>query len=260
MTARLSSDAELRVLCHDEHFLVLDKPAGIATTSPDGRDCLAQRARALDPRAERSHPSSRLDADVSGVVVFARTSAAIEALLEARRAGRYARRYLALTGAPADDCALSSSDSARWTWAIAIDPRDPRKRRALEPGQHGEREQEAETRARVLDRSSLALALVLEPITGRTHQLRVHAARAGLPLLGDVAYGGARRLVAADGSVLACPRVALHCAVVLVPAPDGALRVFRSEWPADLAALGAAVGLVAPSGDALEAEVRAALR
>ncbi|GAB4199261.1 MAG: hypothetical protein OHK0013_09240 [Sandaracinaceae bacterium] len=244
------------MIFRDADYLVVDKPTGIPTTSPDGGDCLAARVRALDPRAERCHPSSRLDAEVSGVVVFARTARGIDALLEARRRGRYSRRYLALASAPPVLAELADEEDATWRWSIAIDPRDPRKRRALEPGEHGVREQDAVTRARLLARAPLAVSLLLRPITGRTHQLRVHAARAGLPLLGDVAYGGARRLVCADGAVLACPRVALHCAVVVVPSPDGALHAFRAPFPEDLAAVARALGLPEIDLDAVERDAR----
>jgi 23S rRNA-/tRNA-specific pseudouridylate synthase len=255
---RAGPDAPIPVLFQSAHYLVVEKPPGLATTSPDGGDCLAARVQALDPRAERCHPSSRLDAEVSGVVVFARTSRGIETLLEARRRGRYARRYLALAHAPPEGTALSEGEEATWRWPIAIDPRDPRKRRALAPGERGARAQDAETRARVLSRAPLAASLLLRPITGRTHQLRVHAARAEMPLLGDVAYGGARRLVSADGAVIACRRVALHCAVVVVPAPDGTPHAFRAPFPEDLASVARALGLPEIDLDAVERDARPA--
>ena len=62
-----------QIVYEDEHILVIDKPAGIATTSPDGRNCLTWLVARLDPRAPHTHPSSRLDRDVTGVVIFART-------------------------------------------------------------------------------------------------------------------------------------------------------------------------------------------
>lgn len=253
---RLAEGASIPVLFRDAHYLVIDKPPGIATTSPHGGDCLTARVAALDPRAERCHPSSRLDAEVSGVVVFARTSRGIDTLLEARRRGHYARRYLALAPLPAMGSELAVGDEATWRWPIAIDPRDRRKRLALEPGERGARTQDAETHARILDRAPLAVSLLLRPVTGRTHQLRVHAARAGSPLLGDVAYGGARRLVAADGAVLCCPRVALHCAVVVVPSPDGTTLAFCAPLPPDLASLAQALGLSPFDLDAIEREAR----
>lgn len=257
--SRRAPDAPLTILHRDADLLVVDKPSGLATTSPDGGDCLARRVQALDRGAERCHPSSRLDADVTGVVVFARTSRGIDRVLGARAQGRYARRYVALARAPETGSAISSEDACEWRWRIAIDPRDPRKRRALEDGQPGERAQDAHTKARVMARSALAVSLLLEPVTGRTHQLRVHAARGGAPLLGDATYGGPRRLTTHDGRVLACARVALHCLVVVIPARDGSLEAFRAPYPSDLAALSLALSLAPPDLDAIETEARASL-
>lgn len=251
--------SELRILYEDRDFLVIDKPSGVPTTSPDGRDSLARRVELFDARAEHSHPSSRLDAEVSGVVVFARTSRGIEALLAARRSGRYARRYLALAAATRDD-AIASVGWTRWSWSIAIDPRDPRKRRAIEPGsrERAERLQEASTDARVVGRAADASLLLLAPRTGRTHQLRVHAARAGVPLLGDVTYGGARRVVASSGAVVAVPRAALHCGVVVVPsASSREVLSFVAPWPAELESAGRGLGLPAPELSAIAEDARA---
>src|SRR5262249_52082411 len=154
-------------------------------------------ARDLDPRAPRLHPTSRLDAEVTGLVTFARTERATEALLKARRRGDYRRRYLALAAvAPEPSVGL-------WPWPIALDPRAPRKRIATS----GERERPAETEYRTGVVLPLVTVLHLFPRTGRTHQLRVHASRAGSPLLGDVHYGGVRRVVREDGRVVTVRRV-----------------------------------------------------
>jgi tRNA pseudouridine32 synthase/23S rRNA pseudouridine746 synthase len=257
--SRHAHEAPIHVLHRDADLLVVDKPSGLPTTSPDGGDCLAKRVEAMDRGAERCHPSSRLDAEVTGVVVFARSSRGIDLVVRAREEGRYARRYVALTRAPEAGSMLATNERCEWRWPIAIDPRDPRRRRALEDGARGERAQDAHTRAAVLSRSPLATSLLLEPVTGRTHQLRVHAARGGAALLGDVAYGGPRRVTATDGRVLACPRVALHCLVVVLPARDGGLRAFRSPHPTDLAELGATLELAPLDLDAIEREARASI-
>lgn len=253
-------DSALVVIHRDRDLLVVEKPSGLATTSPQGGDCLARRVAALDPGAERCHPSSRLDTDVTGVVVFARSSRGIDLVMRAREEGRYARRYVGLA-LPATEPASETTnpETARWRWDIGIDPRDPRKRRALEPGEHAERQQHAETDARVLARSALAVSLLLRPITGRTHQLRVHATRAGMPLLGDVAYGGPRRLVSSDGRVLGCPRVALHCLVVVLPGGDGSLRTFHAPLAPDLVALAQGAGLPPLDVEGIAEEARRSL-
>ena len=117
------------VVHRDAHFLVLSKPPRLPTTHPTGGDCLVRRAATLDPDAPHLHASSRLDAEVTGMVTFARTKRANEALRRARHEGRYGRLYLALAMAP-DAPTLAEA----WTEAIAMDPADPRRRRAVPAG------------------------------------------------------------------------------------------------------------------------------
>ena len=228
--------SDVRILHRDADLLVLYKPAGLATTSPNGRDCLTEVAAQLDPRAPRLHASSRLDAEVTGVVTFARTSRAIEALLAARRAGRYERYYLGLATGPIEP-AIGELD-----WPIDRDPRDPRKRVAVPRvetsaparvirGPKSKRKdppQEARTRYRVVSSQPMVALLLLSPLTGRTHQLRVHVARAGAPLLGDRHYGGPTQRTLANGRVVRAGRVMLHCARVRLP------RIDRSGEPLTL--------------------------
>jgi 23S rRNA-/tRNA-specific pseudouridylate synthase len=214
---RPGADA-LRVIHRDAHFLALDKPAGIATTAPGGGPSLFTLARALDPDAEQLHPLSRLDTQVSGLVVFARSVRANDGVLRARREGRLARRYLGLSAR-----APEPSHGA-WHWAIGLDPRDPKKRTALAEEALGHGVKPAHTRYALRASTAHVAALDLFPVTGRTHQLRVHASRAQLPLLGDAAYGGQKRLTLANGRILSADRVMLHCAAVCLPHPDPAIR------------------------------------
>lgn len=235
------------VLFRDEHFLVIDKPAAIATTSPDGRNCLTWLVQRLDPRAPHTHPSSRLDRDVTGVVIFARTDRAIQHLLAARAEGAYQRSYRALVSPapPPTEPGQPAPSEGVWAWPIAVDPHDRRHRVALDEGAKGERRQEARSHFKVV---GYGLGLVLghvhgsallavSPQTGRTHQIRVHAARAGCPIVGDVDYGGASRVVLEDGRVVSAPRVMLHCREVRVPRIEGGEEhCFRAPVPDDLRA------------------------
>ena len=234
------SAPEVAIAHRDEHLLVLIKPPGLPTTSPAGMRgaSLATIARGLDPSAPRMHPSSRLDRDVTGLVTFARTDRAIEALLEARREGRYRRTYLAIVR-PTGVIDVAGA----WSWAIAIDPRDPRLRIALAPGEHGEREQDARTRFAVRAGAGDCALLHLFPETGRTHQLRVHCARAGAPIVGDTDYGGVARIALPDGRVVTPRRPMLHCAMLALPDVErgGTLELF-ADAPEDLARTWAGVG------------------
>jgi 23S rRNA pseudouridine1911/1915/1917 synthase len=230
---------EVAVLYRDEQLLVVSKPPFLSTTSPrPGDDTLVGRVRALDPRAPKHHPSSRLDAEVTGVVIFARTAAAVRHLLEARREGLYARVYVGLAAAAPEP------PEGEWRGAIAVHARDPRKRVVVEDDEDDGDARESCTRYRTLAQLSHAALLRLEPQTGRTHQLRVHAAHAGCALLGDKPYGGTARVVLGDGSVVTPRRVMLHCAQVTVPAMDrgGEAMRFAAPVPEDMQRVWAALG------------------
>jgi 23S rRNA-/tRNA-specific pseudouridylate synthase len=209
------------VVYRDASLLVLGKPSGLPTTSPNAReDTLVKAAEALDPDAPRLHPSSRLDAEVSGLVTFARTPEATRYLLDAREQGLYRRAYVGLVAHP------PVVDEGELDGAIGMDPRDPRKRRVVPASELNARP--SRTRFRVLARAPHAALLWLEPITGRTHQLRVHLAHEGSPLLGDRPYGGLPRVVLDDGSAFSARRVMLHCYALRLPA----LRAMGVDQPA----------------------------
>ncbi len=231
-----ASAPDVRVIHKDDGLLVLEKPPFVPTTSPTPSETtLVALAHAIDPNAKLLHPSSRLDVEVTGVVIFARTREAIAHLLAARQAGSYQRGYVGLASAPPEP------SSGEWRGAIGLDPRDKRKRAVA--GQSAPRVQAAHTRYRTLASTPACALLWLEPLTGRTHQLRVHAAHAGRALLGDRQYGGAARVVLDDGRVVASRRVLLHCARVSVPdwSGEGQLR-FEAALPADMLQVWQALG------------------
>jgi RluA family pseudouridine synthase len=226
--------AGVTILVRTDDLVAADKPAGIPTIPDHGGSAhalLASVARGLDVDPARLHPTSRLDRDVSGVVVFALTIAGRERLAAARAAGAYERRYVAIASkAPSPD---------RGTWDAPIGrARDPRLRAA-----NGRDPVPARTRyALVACAPGGAALLAVAPVTGRTHQIRVHAAHAGVPLVGDRSYGGAVRVTLPSGRVLEPGRVALHAARVVVPAPDGAPLVIVSPLPPELHELWSALG------------------
>lgn len=226
------SQTAIEVLHRDADFLVVYKPTGLPTTSPDGRGCLVEKVRPLDPRAPQLHPTSRLDAEVTGVVTFARTPRGVMHSLAMRREGRYERMYLAIAAVE------PTPEHGEWRGSIGVDPRDKRKR--VVTTAHDS--QTAETRYAVVDRTPHAVLLALMPHTGRTHQLRVHSSHAGSPLVGDVHYGGPRRITLDDGRIVTVNRVMLHCTRVSFPLPNGERGIFVAELPDDFRATWKALG------------------
>jgi RluA family pseudouridine synthase len=226
--------APVTLLARESDLVAADKPAGIPTIADHAgasHALVALVARAIGVDAARVHPTSRLDRDVSGVVVFATTKAAAERLHRARAEGRYERRYVAI--------AARAPEPERGRWDASIGrTRDPRLRAAW-----GRDAAEAKTLYAVTSLCPSGEAmLALAPLTGRTHQIRVHASHAGAPLLGDRAYGGPTRLTLPGGRVVAPGRIALHAARVTVPRDDGALLEIRSPLPPELVELWSALG------------------
>ena len=241
--------APARLLVHAGDLVAADKPAGIPTIADHAgaaHALVTAVARALGIDASRIHPTSRLDRDVSGVVIFALSRAAAERLVRARAAGTYERRYAAIaTRAPVPE-------AGEWNAPIGRG-RNPRLREA-----RGRDAIAATTRYRATARAPAGAAmLAVAPITGRTHQIRVHAADAGAPLLGDRSYGGPTRLTLPSGRVLQPGRIALHCARVVVPGAQGEGDfVALSAQPPELSTLWSALG---GGADAWEGAVSCAL-
>jgi 23S rRNA-/tRNA-specific pseudouridylate synthase len=202
--------ASIEVLFEDDGVLVIDKPAALPT-EPDksGSDCV------LDQVAERAHvlladlfAVSRLDVGVSGVLLVATNPLAQRRLLQERARGTLRRHYVAL------GCGVPEPAEGEW--------RDPLKRGGAGKRVVDDREgRPAHSRYRVVasarpvarDASPTSL-LSLSPVTGRTHQLRLHASTHGAPLLGDRRYAGPSRLTLPDGSVRSLSRILLHAAWV----------------------------------------------
>ena len=208
-----------RLLYADAHLVAVDKPAGTpaqATLTTD-RGTLPERVAALvGTEVTVVH---RLDRETSGVTVLARTREAAAALSAAFRDGEPEKTYLAL-------CARAPEPpEGRLDAPLGKDPGRPGLRR-VDP-----RGDPAATRYRTLRASRLAALVEARPETGRTHQIRVHLAHLGAPLLGDARYGGPRRI-----GETAIPRVMLHAARLEILHPVTRVRmVFEAPVPADLA-------------------------
>ncbi|WP_394833604.1 RluA family pseudouridine synthase [Pendulispora rubella] len=212
---------EVRVLHRTRDWLALEKPAGIPTIPDHGGakdSLLAHAARLAKMDAAAVHPTSRLDREVGGVVVFALTARAREMAKRARDEGHYERRYIAI--------AAQAPDPEEGTWAFPIGRASDPRHRAV----NGKDATHAETVYRTVARAGAFALLAIAPRTGRTHQIRVHASHAGAALVGDRVYGTGSRLRLPSGQVHEVGQVALFAAWVRL---DGVLDVRVGTSPGE---------------------------
>jgi tRNA pseudouridine32 synthase/23S rRNA pseudouridine746 synthase len=189
-----------RLLYRDGLMLVIDKPAGFAVhRGPKGGESLEDHFDALRFGLPRSPAlAHRLDRDTSGCLVLGRHRKALATLGRLFKGGRIGKTYWAVVegGPEADqgriDLPLARKDATRGWW--------------MKPDPVG---QPAATVWTVMGRAPSLTWLALEPLTGRTHQLRVHCAAMGWPIVGDPIYGSAPR----SGG----PTLHLHSREIVVP-------------------------------------------
>jgi 23S rRNA pseudouridine1911/1915/1917 synthase len=229
----------LQVVFRDRSLLVIDKPAGLVVHPGAGnpRQTLQNALLALDPKlalVPRAGLVHRLDKDTSGLLLVARTPEAHTALTTALAARQITREYLAvctgvMTGGGTIDEPIGRHRTQRTRMAVRSDGRPSVTHYRIE----------RRFRAHTLVRVTLE--------TGRTHQIRVHLAHIGFPVVGDPAYGGRRRIPKGSSRQLTAqlqsfPRQALHAALLSLEHPlTHREQEWRSPLPEDMQRLLAAL-------------------
>ena len=208
------SQPSIRLLHSDGQVLILDKPSGLLSVPakpPGPADCLEARVRSAYPEALLVH---RLDRDTSGVMVFARTRLAQRHLNWQFERRQMAKTYVARVWGDVD------GDAGRIDLPLICDwPNRPKQMVCHERGKP------SVTDWRVLEREGRATRLELTPLTGRSHQLRVHLLAIGHPILGDGFYAEGEALTGAE-------RLQLHASELGFRHPDGGEHVaFNSPVP-----------------------------
>lgn len=237
----VAEDLPLDVVFEDEHVVVVSKAAGMVVHPAPGHrsgtmvNALLWHVSSLSGVGGRARPGivHRLDRDTSGLLVVAKTDVAHRRLADALRARRIKRLYLAACWGHIDESPRTIDGP------IGRDPADRKRMAVVEDGRH------ALTRVRVRERWLRADLLDVALKTGRTHQIRVHLAHIGHPVVGDETYGAGwerglggptRRWV--DELARRIPRQFLHATRLVFDHPVSGERMdFESPLPEDLASV-----------------------
>lgn len=221
----LPENIPLNIIYEDVHLIVINKPSGMVVHPGAGRkqktlvNALLYHypsIREIGPK-ERPGVVHRLDKETSGVIIVARSDRAFAELQRQFKQRKVGKRYLGLVWGNV------SQEEGSLSWALGRHDR------------HGERmsiktkrPRPAETLYKVLKRYDGYTLLDIHPITGRTHQIRVHLAASGHPLVGDVRYGSKR-------SKIRCPRLFLHAYRITFIHPQTGEKVeYSCPLPEDL--------------------------
>jgi 23S rRNA (cytosine1962-C5)-methyltransferase len=198
------------IIFEDDHLLVVNKPAGLNThaPSPYAVEGIYEWLRRREPRWSELGIVQRLDKETSGVLILTRTKLASRLMAEQFARRKVRKKYVLLTDRPA-----GPGEFRVKTKLVRVGDRY-----VSQPGSLGV---EAETFFKVLYHEPGQTRIQAEPVTGRTHQIRVHAAERGFPILGDTLYGGA-----------SAERICLHAAEVTLRHP-ATKREITFAAPAD---------------------------
>ncbi|MCU7807407.1 MAG: 23S rRNA pseudouridine(955/2504/2580) synthase RluC [Candidatus Thiodiazotropha sp. (ex Semelilucina semeliformis)] len=226
---KLQAQLDGTILFEDERLLVLNKPSGMAVHGGSGLSSgVIETLRSIRPKDTRLELVHRLDRDTSGCLMISKKPAALRTLHELIRQNRVDKRYLTLLagswrkGAKTVDVPLKKNTLQGGERVVRVDPEG----------------KSAETRFRRLTRYAEATLAEVELVTGRTHQIRVHSAWLGSPVLGDSKYGnevenkkmraiGLRRLFLHAHQIRFRWPGEKHDTVIEAPLPDELERVLK---------------------------------
>ncbi|GAA5523645.1 ribosomal large subunit pseudouridine synthase C [Microbulbifer aestuariivivens] len=216
---------EASILYDDGGLLVINKPAGLAVHGGSGvRLGLIEILRQMFPSSPFMELVHRLDRDTSGAIFVARKRSVLKHVQSELRAGRMEKSYLALA-------------AGKWPRGRRT-VEAPLKKNTLKSGERmvsvNPEGKASETRFQVVERFSGATLVAAEPVTGRTHQIRVHAQFVGCPLAGDAKY--ATDEINRAFRDVGLKRLFLHSAVVGCSLPDGKRVRVEAPLPGDLEA------------------------
>ena len=227
-TIRGTGDGDLlsKMLLHeDPKVFVFNKPSGLAVQGGSGvtRNVDDMLEAWRNKKGEKPRLVHRLDRDTSGVLVIARTRLAAMKLSEAFRARETKKTYWALVkGVP------RKREDKISTWLVKEQTVDGDRMRVAKHGEEGA--DHAVSFYRVIEQAGQNLAwLEMEPYTGRTHQLRVHAAHIGHPIIGDPKYFEADTNWEFPGGLQ--NRLHLHARRIVIPHPDGGVVDVTAPLP-----------------------------
>lgn len=219
----------LRIIHEDQHCIVLDKQPGIPVHSgernehPTIADALVARYPSLASIGEdplRPGIVHRLDQDTSGVLIIARTPEMFSHCKLSFANHKMQKTYYALVRG------VVKEESGTIKKPIMRSPRNPMRRTIARPKEG----RSAETRYRVVERFKRHTLLEVKPVTGRTHQIRVHLAHLGFPIAGDSLYGKQKK----TKRIPHLSRQFLHATSIVCMYPDGKKQRFESPLPSDL--------------------------
>jgi 23S rRNA pseudouridine955/2504/2580 synthase len=220
--------AEFRILLEDSHLLVVDKPAGVAVHGGSGVSYgVIEQLRAARPQAKFLELVHRLDRDTSGILMLAKKRSALTNLHEQIREGELDKRYLALVRGDWQN----SRQHVKLPLFKYSTPDGERRVRVQSDGQP------SHTVFNLVRRYGEFALVEAELKTGRTHQIRVHLASIGFPIVGDDKYGDFalnKSLQKADGARIAFKRMFLHAYQLTFTHPDtGKPVTLKAELPAE---------------------------